>query len=205
MAFSNAEKQQHGQSAQNSLENILKRCLSTGYLKQIYNNYRTGKDGYSNKSQFYAPFLIEFHNDTKWALFTTTSMRTDRIKGQQWDALNLKEVDKNITYVYLVYPDGLSTRENNSFIQQNNKYINHKEYSAIDAIVSQDQIFNMIESYALKDLSNGKFLLTIITTTLWLFIEFNNTVSSFYLQPMEALEHLLAGHILRKGEDKVFN
>lgn len=156
MAFSNAEKQQHGQSAQNSLENILKRCLSTGYLKQIYNNYRTGKDGYSNKSQFYAPFLIEFHNDTKWALFTTTSMRTDRIKGQQWDALNLKEIDKNITYVYLVYPDGLSTRENNSFIQQNNKYINHKEYSAIDAIVSQDQIFNMIESYALKDLSNGK-------------------------------------------------
>ena len=156
MAFSNAEKQQHGQSAQNSLENILKRCLSTGYLKQIYNNYRTGKDGYSNKSQFYAPFLIEFHNDTKWALFTTTSMRTDRIKGQQWDALNLKEIDKNITYVYLVYPDGLSTKENNSFIQQNNKYIKHKEYSAINAIVSQDQIFNMIESYALKDLSNGK-------------------------------------------------
>ena len=27
---------------------------------------------------------------------------------------------------------------------------NHKEYSAIDAIVSQDEISNMIEQYALK-------------------------------------------------------
>ena len=57
-----------------------------------------------NKSQFYTPFLIEFHDETKWALFTTTSMRTDRIKGQQWDALNLKKINQSISSVYLIYP-----------------------------------------------------------------------------------------------------
>lgn len=155
MTFSNADKQQHGQSAQNSLEQILERCKTVGYLKDIHPNYRIGKDGY-NKSQFYTPFLIEFHDETKWALFTTTSMRTDRIKGQQWDALNLKKINQSISSVYLIYPDGLSTKEENKFIQQNDKYQNHKEYSAIDAIVSQDEISNMIEQYALKNLSTGQ-------------------------------------------------
>lgn len=156
MAFTNADKQQHGQSAQDSLENILKRCVDVGYLKCLHGNYRIGKDGYSNKTQFYTPFLIEFQDNTKWALFTTTSMRTDRIKGQQWDALNLKDIDSNITAVYLVYPDGISASGKSEFIRQNNKYINREEYSAINAIVSQDEICNMIEEYAIKDLSAGQ-------------------------------------------------
>lgn len=156
MAFTNADKQQHGQSAKDSLENILKRCVDIGYLKCLYGNFRTGKEGYANKTQFYAPFLIEFMDDTKWALFTTTSMRTDRIKGQQWDALNLKEIDNNIKAVYLVYPDGISKSEKAEFIRQNYKYSNFDEYSAIDAIVSQDKIYNMIELYAIKDLSTGQ-------------------------------------------------
>ncbi len=71
MAFTNADKQQHGQSAQDSLENILKRCVDIGYLKCLHGNYRVGKEGYSNTTQFYTPFLIEFQDDTKWALFTT--------------------------------------------------------------------------------------------------------------------------------------
>ncbi len=156
MAFTNADKQQHGQSAQDSLENILKRCVDVGYLKCLHGNYRIGKVGYSNKAQFYTPFLIEFQDGSKWALFTTTSMRTDRIKGQQWDALNLKEIDNNISSVYLVYPDGIPHAGKAEFVRQNNKYVNHEEYSAIDAVVSQDEICNMIEEYAIKDLSTGQ-------------------------------------------------
>lgn len=156
MAFTNADKQQHGQSAQNSLESILKRCVDIGYLKQVFGNYRIGKDGYSNTSQFYTPFLIQFFDDTKWALFTTTSMRTDRIKGQQWDAINLKEIDPTITQVYLVYPDGISEDGKAEFVRQNNKYINKDEYSAIDGVASQDQISNLIESYAIQDKTIGQ-------------------------------------------------
>lgn len=156
MAFTNADKQNHGQSAHDSLENILNRCVDIGYLKSLCSNYRIGKEGYSNTKQFYAPFLIEFQDGTKWALFTTTSMRTDRIKGQQWDALNLKEIDSNITAVYLIYPDGILESEKTEFIRQNNKYLNNEEYSVIDAIVSQDKIYNIIEEYSIKDLTFGQ-------------------------------------------------
>ena len=62
-------------------------------------------------------------------------MRTDRIKGQQWDAINLKQIDSQIKSVYLIYPDGVCDKEKANFIQQNQKYINKEEYSAIDSII----------------------------------------------------------------------
>lgn len=154
MAFTNAEKLQHGQSAQESLESILKHCKNAGYLTSISKTYRVGKSGYHNPAQFYAPFLITFEDQTKWALFTTTSMRTDRIKGQQWDAKNLKEINPSISKVYLIYPD--ACKEENEFIRQNNKYANKEEYSALDAILSQNQIAILIEEYALKDKTVGQ-------------------------------------------------
>jgi hypothetical protein len=156
MSLSNADKQQHGQSAQNSLQEILKRCEAAGYIILTTKNFRVGKEGYSNSSQFYVPFLIQFADGTKWAIFTTTSMRTDRIKGQQWDALNLKAIDPNIRFVYLVYPDGLPDNEKNEFVRQHSKYINGYEYSAIDGVLSQDQIYNSIEAYALTYMNSGQ-------------------------------------------------
>lgn len=154
MAFTNADKQQHGQSAQESLESILEHCKDAGYLKSFVKTYRIGKPGYNNDTQFYAPFLIEFKDETKWALFTTTSMRTDRIKGQQWDAQNLKEIEDSIKKVYLVYPDAASGES--EFVRQNMKYANNDEYSAIDAIISQNQVANFIEVYAIKDKTDGQ-------------------------------------------------
>lgn len=156
MAFSNADKARHGKSAKDSLANILKRCVDTGYLVQIITEYRIGKEGYDNDKQFYAPFLVIFDDESKWALFTTTSMRTDRIKGQQWDAVNLRAIDPLITRVYLVYSDGTSDNIKKEFVRQNKKYQDNEEYSAIDAIVSQDELNNLIEAYAIRNKSSGQ-------------------------------------------------
>lgn len=154
MVFSNADKQQHGQSAMNGLEAILNSSKDYKYLTSVIKTFRIGKKGYKNNTQFYTPFLIEFQDGLHWALFTTTSMRTDRIKGQQWDAINLKNSDPTIVKVYLVYPDACT--EENDFIRQNEKYSSKYEYSAIDGVVSQTQIYNLIEEYALKDKNIGK-------------------------------------------------
>ena len=131
MAFSNADKSRHGRSAQDSLSFILNRCKELNYITDYVEEYRIGKEGYTNEKQFYAPFLIVFPDGTKWALYTTTSMRTDRIKGQQWDAVNLKETDSHITKAYLVFPDGVSEKDRNEFLRQNRKYLCKVEYSAI--------------------------------------------------------------------------
>lgn len=154
--MTNADKQQHGQSAQNGLEQILLRCKASGYITYFIKNYRIGKDGYRNTEQFYVPFLIVFSDNIKWALFTTTSMRTDRIKGQQWDAINLKSIDSTITKAYLIYPDGIAEYNKNEFVRQNNKYVNEEEYTALDAVLSQDQISNLIERHALNYMTIGQ-------------------------------------------------
>lgn len=156
MTFSNADKAKHGKSAQYSLAGILQRCLENGYITKYEADYRIGKDNYNNDKQFYAPFMIFFDDLSKWALFTSTSMRTDRIKGQQLDAANLRNIDPSITHVYLIYPDSVSDNIKNGFIRQNNKYSNKDEYSAIDGVISQDMIYNYIESYAIRHKNQGQ-------------------------------------------------
>lgn len=156
MFFSNGEKSQHGKNAQTSIGELLESCKEKKYIKDITINYRAGKQGFSNDKQFYAPFLIKFPDNDCWLIFSTTSMRTDRIKGQQWDACNLKEINSNISKSFLVYPDGVNSIEAASFENQNKKYKQHVEYSAIDAIISQDTLYNLIESKSTAALSSGR-------------------------------------------------
>jgi len=156
MAFTNADKSKHGTSAQNGIEDMLNYCKECEYIVNYKKNYRIGKSGYENTKQFYVPFLVEFYDGEKWALFSTTSMRTDRIKGQQWDALNVKQIDASITTAILVYDDSVSENEKIEFVRQNTKYQTHYEYSEIDAILSQDAVNNAIEAKALSEIGTGK-------------------------------------------------
>ena len=156
MAFSNRDKSKHGRDAQYSLDTILKRSKDENYVAEFVTPYRAGREGFSNDKQFYAPFIVYFDDGSQWALFTTTSMRTDRIKGQQWDAANLKSINPQITKVFLVYPDSVSEKDRSEFIRQNEKYRNQEEFSAIDAIVSQDEISNLIEMQSIKGKSSGQ-------------------------------------------------
>lgn len=156
MQFSNAEKSQHGVNAQNNLESILAYCADKNYISSYIKNFRIGKVGYSNNEQFYAPFLIEFSNGARWLIFSTTSMRTDRIKGQQWDAINLKEIDTSIAKAYLVYSDAVSEHDKAEFERQHQKYVSGYEYSAIDGVINQDTLYNLIEATALSDMNAGQ-------------------------------------------------
>jgi len=156
VALSNGDKNKHGLSAQDNLKMLLEHCKTIRYIKSFTYDFKIGKPGYENTTQFYAPFVIEFYDNIKWALFSTTSMRTDRIKGQQWDAMNLKNVVENMTHAYLVYPDGLDAKDEKEFIRQNNKYQSGFDYSFIDAIVSQNTLYHMIENHALSDETVGK-------------------------------------------------
>ena len=62
-------------------------------------------------------------------------MRTDRIKGQQWDADRLKQVDATISKALLVYPDEVTGRVRSEFLRQKNKYDSKWEFTRIDDII----------------------------------------------------------------------
>lgn len=155
MQLNNNQKKEHGKNAQDCLETLLKFCKKKKYITKYQKNYRIGYENYS-ENQFYAPFIIFFSENEKWILFSTTTMRTDRIKGQQWDSYNIKNLDSSITRCILVYPDSVNKKVENDFIRQNNKYKTKNEFSAIDNIISQNKLFNLIENNANKSKNKGQ-------------------------------------------------
>lgn len=155
MEDTNINRKTHGGKARNSLEELLDLCKNNGLISSYIKNYTIGRQGYSDK-QFSAPFLVIFHEDEKWSLFTTTSMRTDRIKGQQWDSHNLKEINNTICSSYLVFPDSVNDKTRKNFKRQGKKYSDKFEYSALDDIICLDELYNLIEASAFKGISKGK-------------------------------------------------
>ena len=156
MELNNGEKSKRGNNLQNSLEDTLIQLKSKNYIKDYQKEYRIGQQGYSNTTQFYAPFHISFHNNEEWVLFATTSLRTDRVKGQQWDTYNIKNINKNIKQALLIYPDGINEKEEKEFKKQQSKYENKTEVSYIDGILSHEQFYSLIENIALSTLTVGK-------------------------------------------------
>lgn len=154
MSMSNSERTEHGKNAQDSLEAVMQHCLDLGYIKSITPNYRIGLQGYSDDTQFYAPFLIEFDDGNKWAIYSTTSMR-DRFKGQLWDAYFLKKIDDTIISAYLVYPDGMDEKNVKPFLAKKTAILSKNGYYSIDDILSQDEFNNLIEKYVLGSTVNG--------------------------------------------------
>ena len=164
--FSNRDKQAHGKNAKNSLEDILKQCESYSYIKEIIKGFRCGFEGFDDE-QFYCNFIIVFLDDTKWIINITNTFRSDRVKGNQWDSYNIKKIIPEISKSILVYPDGIEEKEREAFktyklkVENNNDLLNEdeknikKHFSAIDYIVGQNELFELIESYAYKDLSLG--------------------------------------------------
>lgn len=141
-ADSNSE---HGYSFQDSVYDSLCELKRDGYLTQVVKNFRIGQPGYLNSEQYYSPFLVQFNDRTRWILFTTTSLRTDRIKGQQWDSERIKDVDGMVAKSYLVYPDGISAREAKLFVAQRNKYLTRFEFSRIDDIIPLSVVITQIK------------------------------------------------------------
>lgn len=126
----------------------LKALQSSGALSFCSADYRNGYSGYDSK-QFYAPFYIEFHNGEGWLLFTSNSIRNDRMNNQQWNSYHLKQIAKNITRAYLVIPDGISKNEKEKDIAS--KYqekITGSMYSAIEDVCYQSEIISMIDEYS---------------------------------------------------------
>ncbi|MBQ9841999.1 MAG: MspI family type II restriction endonuclease [Clostridia bacterium] len=149
MPASNQEKKQRGDLVKKLLKDILVLTEQFGYITHIEENYSIGKVGYTDQKQFKAHYLIRFADNTEWILFTTTSIR-DRVKQQYWDAFNLKEINPRITSAYLVYPDSIEDNEDYTARQKNEKIRSNGEFSPLEGIISQNEIFATIEEYALR-------------------------------------------------------
>ena len=152
MPASNSDRTKRGNSFKRVLAYMMKLCKDLGYISNYEKDYKIGMPGYTDQNQFKAPYRIEFSDYTEWIVFTTTSLR-ERIKEQYWDSFNLKQLNQQITRAYLVYPDSLDDSDRRLFEYKNTKIQNNGEFSSLDALVSQDGLFNRIEAYAIRTLT----------------------------------------------------
>lgn len=136
----------HGKDFQSDLFAALNMESLKGGISFVQKDYGLRHPGYHNAKQYYAPFVVTFRDQEKWALFTTTSCRTDRIKGQQWDADHLKTLDPAIKRVYLVYPDEATHKDKLAFEAQQRKYDTNWEFSRIDRILSYSDLITEIRN-----------------------------------------------------------
>lgn len=152
---SNKDKAESGVDTKKSLIDLLENCKNSGYISSVEHDYAIGRKGFGDKKQFKAKALIQFESGEKWLLYTTSSFRSDRFKGNEWDASNILEIDNKITSVYMVYADGLSQKENADFTRFSKKCCNGNLYTPFTDIVSQERIVGLIEEHALEDKNDG--------------------------------------------------
>lgn len=146
----NKLKSINGQISKNSLSLQLQTLQAKGTIAFCSMEYRNGYADYDTK-QFYAPFYIEFQNGEGWLLFSTSSIRNDRMNNQQWNSLHLKKIAPKIKRAYLVIPDDVSENKKEKTNAENyQKKITGNMYSAIEDVCYQSELISMIEEHAQK-------------------------------------------------------
>ena len=125
----------NGYDAQAYLQNEQLKFRRDGDVAAVVKEFRAGDPAAKNAAQFYAPLMVQFHDGARWIIFTSTSCRTDRIKGQLWDAENLKRLDPLIEMAFLAYPDDALAKEVRAFERQKEKYDSGEEISSLDDVI----------------------------------------------------------------------
>lgn len=145
----NQLKSINGAISRNSLSLQLQTLQSTGVIAFCSMEYRNGYVEFDTK-QFYAPFYIEFQNGEGWLLFSSNSIRNDRMNNQQWNSLHLKKIKQTITRAYLVIPDVVSQNNKEKTIAENyqKKIIGKKIYSAIEDVCYQSELIELIKEHS---------------------------------------------------------
>lgn len=134
-------KSQHGNNFKEQVLGALIDMQRGGRLSRVESS-RTIKNS-NGLDQFYAPFYAE-NEHGRYAIFSTTSARSDRIKINQWDANGIKLALGQGTVCLLVLPDDLSTSEEKHY-QQEIKRISEEGYvSALDRIIKLEQLEEVI-------------------------------------------------------------
>lgn len=151
----NTIKTIHGKYGKMNLNDLIIILKEKGYIAEYKTPVRIGYSGI-NPHQFFFQFLIEFHDGDCWIVHSTTSIRSDRINIQQWNAYHIRKIKDSITKSIIVYPDDISDRERRIAVSYYQKILNKQIYSAINDVVSQTEFFQMVETKYLNGKISGQ-------------------------------------------------
>lgn len=127
----------------------LKSLQEKGYIKNCSSNFRCGYDIYPEE-QFFASFYIEFKNGVAWIIYSTNSIRSDRMTFQQWNAEHIKKICVQVEKAFVIVPDKITENEKEfSIAERYDKRIQNKEfYSPVDRVLTQTGFIKAATEYA---------------------------------------------------------
>ena len=147
----NGSKAKHGANARDTLRKVIEELEEYGALTGSSQSPTYGYAGY-DQAQFDAHEEVTYPDESKAVLYATTSLRSDRIETDQWRAHNIKRIDPDIAYAFVILPDekgydkGTGTRD---------KIREGSVVSAIDNIITIQEFYDRtIASYS-ESLENG--------------------------------------------------
>ncbi len=100
----NGRKAKHGANAREALRKVIEELENYGALAGSVQSPTYGYAGY-DQSQFDAHEEVTYPDESKAVLYATTSLRSDRIETDQWRAHNIKRIDSDVAYAFVVLPD----------------------------------------------------------------------------------------------------
>ena len=148
----NIDKKQHGENRQVMIEEILSTCIKSKLITKYETKVQRWGEPGCNPKQFYAPFLVFFPNSKLWIIYSSTSPR-DRMKEFYWDTYNIKRLDNTIESSIFVYPS--KCKEEDRFRAIRKDFESGELYCDIDFFISSDELFDLIQDYALNGLIEG--------------------------------------------------
>ena len=145
----NKIKSINGVMGKDTLLGVLQKLQKDGIIAFASQDFRVGHSNCSEK-QFYAPFYIEFNNGEGWLIFTTNSIRNDRMCIQQWNAEHIKAITSHVKRAYVVVPNGIkeNPREAKEVERYNEKIVTKRIQSYIDRVLLVDEFVEQVIDYA---------------------------------------------------------
>lgn len=154
----NQDKVISGINVKKLLENLLIDISSNEHFNIEYElNYSVGYPNYA-ENQFKMDALIIFKDsdNERWLVKTTNTIRSDRAKGNQFDAQNIKQIDPKVGKIFLVTPDHINPNEVKHRIAYSRQITTGQLFSMIDDALSLNALRSLIREKAVENISQGK-------------------------------------------------
>lgn len=153
----NLIKYKSGQGVKELIQNIIQPISDDpNFNVKFTSNYTIG---YPNKEkQFKMDFKVVFpeYENEMWLIKGTNSVRNDRIYGNEYMAQNIRLIDDNVTNIFLVVPDSISEKEQQSAKRYADKIKSETYVSFITDVITVNQLARKIVTKATENMSQGR-------------------------------------------------
>lgn len=152
----NQQKTLAGKATNLTLYEVLNEIEEVSKLNvSVKKNYLTGYDRCEKQFKMDYQICFEDHNNEKWLIKSTSSIRSDRIYGNEFFAQNIKIIDKAVTKIFVVIPDSVTDAEMKNKEAYSKKIKSDKYISFIDDILTFSELRDKVLEYASEKIVQG--------------------------------------------------